>query len=113
MIQRREIAICIILSLVTCGFYTIYWFIKLTDDTNIATENSGGTSGGMAFLYSIITCGIYTWIWYYKQGEALDSLAVSKGQASQSRGLLYLLLGIFGLGIVSYALMKDSLNKLA
>lgn len=29
-IQRREIVTAIILSLVTCGIYGIYWFICLT-----------------------------------------------------------------------------------
>lgn len=34
MIQQRNIAVCIILSIVTCGIYGIYWFIVLSNDTN-------------------------------------------------------------------------------
>lgn len=30
MIQQRNIAVCIILSIVTCGIYGIYWFIVLS-----------------------------------------------------------------------------------
>ena len=47
-----------------------------------------------------------------KQGEKLDSLAMRRGQASSSRGFLFLILSFFGLGMVAYALMQDSLNKL-
>ena len=108
----RNIATAIILSIVTCGIYGIIWFIYLTDDTNFAL-NENDTSGGTAFLLSLVTCGIYLWYWMYKQGEKLDKLALMKGQPSNSRGVLYLVLGLFGLGIVSYALMQDSLNKLA
>ncbi len=113
MVKERNIAVSIILSIVTCGFYLIYWFICLTDETNNAS-NSTGTSGGMAFLLSLITCGIYTYYWMYKQGEKLDSAKSARGmETSGNSGVIYLVLAIFGLGIVSYALMQNELNKLA
>ena len=112
-IEKKNIATAIILSLITCGIYSIIWFISLTDDANHASGEPMATSGGMAFLLSLITCGIYTLVWAYKQGEKLDKLAQMRGQAPSSRGLTYLLLSFFGLGIVAYALMQDSLNKLA
>jgi len=111
-IEKRNIATAIILSIVTCGIYGIIWFIKLTDETNAALGEEG-TSGGMAFLYTLLTCGIYSIYWSYKQGEKLDNLATRRGQAPSSRGVLYLVLSFFGLGMVAYALMQDSLNKLA
>lgn len=36
MIQQRNIAMCIILSIVTCGIYGLYWYACLTNDTNTA-----------------------------------------------------------------------------
>ncbi len=113
MYQQRNIGLAIFLSIITCGIYGIYWFVVLTDETNRACGIDDGTSGGVAFLLTLVTCGIYSWFWMYKQGEKLDNLAVSKGLASGSRGILYLVLGFFGLAIVSYALMQDSLNKMA
>jgi len=112
MVQKRGIALCIILSIITCGIYGIIWFITLTDDTNTAVGREG-TSGGMAFLFSLITCGIYAFYWAYKQGEKLDEAKNNKGIASSNSGIIYLLLCIFGFGIIAYALMQDSLNKLA
>ena len=32
MVQQKNIALCIVLSLVTCGIYGIYWFITLVND---------------------------------------------------------------------------------
>ena len=112
MIQQRNVAVCIILSIVTLGIYSIYWFICLTNETNEAS-GTDGTSGGMALLFTLITCGINSFYWMYKQGEKLDMAKTDRGIASSSSGILYLILSIFGLGIVSYALMQDSLNKLA
>lgn len=113
MIQNRNIAVCIILSLVTCGFYGIYWFICLANDTNTISGKTGDTSGGVAFLLSLITCGIYGLYWAYKQGEKIDETKTKRGIQSSNSGIVYLLLCFFGLGVVAWALMQDELNKLA
>ena len=34
MVQRKNIAVAIILSIVTCGIYGIIWFININDDVN-------------------------------------------------------------------------------
>ena len=112
MIQQRNIAVCIILTIVTCGIYGIYWFICLNNDANTAS-NTFGTSGGVAFLLTIITCGIYGWYWAYKQGEKIDAAKANRGLPSGSNGVVYLLLSIFGLAIVAWALMQNELNQLA
>ena len=112
MLQRREIAVSIILTIITCGIYGIYWFIKLNDEINYLAGDNMATTGGMAFLFSILSCGIYMFYWMFKMGEKLDTIYMNKGCPPQSRGVLYLILSIFGLGIVSYALMQDSVNKI-
>ena len=112
-IEQRNIALCIILSIVTCGIYGLYWIYKLTEDVNKLTGDPNATSGGMVILLSIITCNIYMWYWLYKQGDAIDQVKASRGLSSGNSGILYLILAIFGLGIVSYALMQNELNQLA
>lgn len=112
MVQQRNIALCIVLSIVTCGIYGIYWFICLSNDANTVSRTNG-TSGGTAFLLSLVTCGIYGFYWMFKQGEKLDAAKTAKGMPSSNSGIIYLVLAIFGLGIISYALMQDSINKLA
>ncbi len=110
--EKRNIAVCIILSLVTCGIYGIYWFIVLTDNTNSISGQENATSGGMAFLWTLLTCGIYAIFWYYKMGEEIDMAKRNRGMSSQNSGILYLLLGIFGFGIISYALIQNELNTM-
>lgn len=111
MVKERNIALCIILSLVTCGIYGICWFVTLTDDTNtIAGEP--GTSGVMAFVLTIITCGIYGLYWAYKCGEKIDKAHQNRGEAASNGGILYLILFIFG-GIIAYALIQNEINKFA
>ena len=57
MIQKRNIAMYIILSIVTCGIFGIYWFICLTDDSKLAANDNESASGPVAFLLTIVTCG--------------------------------------------------------
>ena len=49
----------------------------------------------------------------YKQGEKIDKAYADRGLPTGSRSIVYLVLSIFGLSIISYALMQDSLNKIA
>ena len=113
MITKRNIAVCILLSVVTCGIYGIYWLICLNDDCNRAANNPNGTSGGVVFLLTLVTCGIYGIYWCYKKGQDLDTAFTSRGLTAPNKGVILLVLAIFGLSIISYALIQDDLNKLS
>lgn len=106
-IKERSLVTAIILSLVTCGIYAIFWFVSLTNEMNKASGKENDTSGGTAFLFNLVTCGIYGFFWAYKMGEKRDIVANEKG----SSNILYLVLSVFGLSIVVYALLQDALNK--
>jgi len=113
MIKQRNVAVCILLSIVTCGIYGLYWFVVLTDDINQESGDVDATSGGMALLLTIVTCGIYGWYWAYKMGERVDTIKNRAGVPSSNSGIIYIVLQVFGLGIIAYALMQDTANKFA
>lgn len=110
--RERNIVTCIILSLVTCGIYGIVWFINLTDDAAKANNNPN-FSGGTAFLLTLVTCGIYSIYWNYKMGKEIYNAKISKGMSASDQSILYLILSLFGLGIVNYCLMQNELNEMA
>ena len=82
----------------------------LNDETN-ALSGRQGTSGGLVFLFSLITCGIYALYWMYQMGNAVEMLHDQHGEPRGSAPVVYLLLSLFGLGIVAYALLQNELNK--
>ena len=111
---QRSIALAIILSIFTLGIYSIYWLVKMADEINEAAGEPNATSGGMVALLSIVTCGIYQYIWLYKSGERLNNAKGMRGlPIDSSAGVIYLVLALFGLSIVSYALIQSELNKIA
>lgn len=110
--KKRNIVTCIILSIITCGIYSIYWFICITNDMKTISGDTKSASGGMAFLFTLITCNIYGWYWAYVRGQNLDAARQSKGKQSSNSGILFIILQALGLGIVAYALMQSKINDM-
>ena len=105
--MNRNIVLCIVLTIVTCGIYGIYWMICLNNEINQLAGEPEATSGGMVFLLTIVTCGIYGFFWAFKMGERVDKI---KGVTGSSN-IIFLILQICALGIVNYCLMQDTINK--
>ncbi len=63
---NRSLLMYILLTLVTCGFYSWYFIYALARDVNAACSGDGRSTAGLIklLLLGFITCGIYSWIWY-------------------------------------------------
>ena len=112
MVQERNLVTNLLLSIFTCGIYGFVWFITLTDDASTVAEDSS-ISGATAFLLTIVTCGIYGIYWNYKMGKLLYQGKQNVGLHASDNSVLYLILGLFGAGIVNYCLMQSELNDIA
>lgn len=121
-LEKKNIATCVILTFVTCGFYGIYWFYCMISDINTISEDPDSMSPIIVILLSIVTCGIYSVYWFYKAGALLDQKAVEFGRMPENRSVLYLILIILGyfiplfmpiLIMVVYALLQNSINVIA
>ena len=112
-IQKRNVALYFVLSIVTCGIFGLYWFCTLNDDTNKISGHPEAMGGVVALLLSILTCGIYALFWTYNMGTRIDEVKVKHGLPSGNLGTLYLILSIFGFAWVAELLLQCELNKLA
>ena len=110
MLNRRSVPVCVILSIVTAGIYLLYWFVCTTNETNAVTGEPG-PSGGVALLLTIVTLGIYGIYWGWKMGEKLDASRTRHGVAPGSFAILFLVLNLFGLTIVTLAIVQNELNR--
>ena len=109
-IQERSIPLYIVLTIVTCGIFGLYWLVVIANDMNNLANDGDNTDGVIVLLLTIITCGIYGFYWAYKQGQRIDTM---NGVQGGSTGILYLILNVIGLSIVTYALIQSELNKKA
>ena len=71
MIQRRSFLTYILLSIITCGIYSIFFWYSYSDDMNKVCNGDGKETQNylIVFLLSLVTCGIYYYIWVYGVGN--------------------------------------------
>lgn len=107
MVRRKNIVVCILLSLLTCGIYDLFWLVSIANNVNrldrVGRKKSLG--GIMVLILNVLTCGIYQIYWAYKTGERIDNLKnANKIPTSNNTAILYLfmmlLLVVFtGIGV--------------
>ena len=102
---NRSIVTVIILSLVTCGIYTIYWTYVSAQELNNKESENPLTNYIIAILLSVITCGIYGIYWWFKFYKKVDSVT------GEDNFLVNFILMFFGLSIVSMAIAQNSFNN--
>ncbi len=110
--QERSLALAIILSIITCGIYAIYWFIVLSDDVKEYSQDQEMMSGGIAFLLNLITCGLFGIYWVYKLGKNMFKAQQLNNLPATDNSVLYLILQLLGLGIVNYAIIQNDINAI-
>jgi hypothetical protein len=112
-ISKRDLVLNIILTIVTCGIWGIIWEVQIADDIKLLTGEEGLVSGIVLVLLSLVTCGIYFIFWVYNAGNKLELVKAAYGLPTESKGLVYVVLSIFGFSIVALALMQNDLNTVA
>lgn len=106
-IEKRSIVTCILLSIVTCGIYQIYWIVKLGKEAvSVKDPNDSGLTEILCMLF-------LPFLGDYLAGKKLYEGASAMGIQISDNSIVYLVLGLFGLGIVSISLIQNDLNKIA
>lgn len=110
-VAPRNIGITILLCFVTCGIYGIYWMYCLVRDIKIVTGE--GDNGVVLEFILLAFVPFYSLYWLYTRDQKLVEAGRSYGVSISDNAILYLLLAVFGVSIVSYALLQNDLNKFA
>lgn len=108
-INKRRVAVCIVLSLITCGIYAIYWMYLLVKNTRSIQKNSNSCIGEMLCL---IFVPFYSLYWWYTRGEKVKQSFKEYNSKPTGSGTVYLVLSIFLLNIVAMAIMQNDFNSL-
>ena len=106
-IEKRGIGKCILLTFVTCGIYGIIWVIKMAKDAvKVKDVNDDGT-------LEAVLCVFFPFIGFFLAEKKFAEGCQAAGIPHSDNSILYLILGLFGLGIVDYIMMQSDLNKIA
>lgn len=102
----RSVVSVVLLSLFTCGIYSIYWMYVMAEDMNQKEPNDPLMNYILAILLGLVTCGIYAVYWMYKFYKKLDSIT------GENNCLLNLILSLLCSSIVGSAIAQSSVNNM-
>lgn len=108
MLKNRNIALVIVLSLVTCGIYSLYWTYVTMD----ALDKEGQASN-MPVIAQFLLCFFYVgYILFGINADAnINAIKARKGMPAQDNKVLWLILGlVFPVALV--VLVQLEINKL-
>jgi hypothetical protein len=103
---KRDILSVILLSIFTCGIYSIYWMYVSAEQLNSLESEEPLTNYILAIVLGILTCGIYSIYWQYKFYKKVDSVT------SENNLVINFILSILGLSLVSMAIAQTSFNNM-
>ena len=107
----RSIPVDLILTIITCGLYGLYWQYKQMETLNNWLRRKD-FDFLLWLLLSIITCGIFAMYYEYKMAKGINEIQKENNlNVSGDLPLICLLLAIFGLAIVSLAIQQLEINK--
>ena len=106
-IKNRNIVTCVLLSIVTCGIYGIYWTIVLAKDA-VSVKDPADSA-----ILEILTMLFLPFLGFFLAEKKFSEGCAAKNIAHEDRSIIYLILGLLGLSIVNFCVMQNDLNKLA
>ena len=109
VVNKRKTAACVLLSLVTLGFYAIYWMYLLVRNVRAIDGKKTRCAGEMLCLLFVPFYPLY---WWYTRGNTVKQAFADHGCAASGGGVAFLLLNLFGLPIIAMALMQKNFNLL-
>ena len=107
-----SIPLYLILTLITCGLFNLYWNYKQMEACNSLLKRED-----FKFIYwllfSILTCGIYHIYYQYKMGAAIMEIQKNTNELIfDSLPIISCLATIFGMSIVVDCIHQHEINKI-
>ena len=112
----RSPALTLVLILLTCGIYYLYYIYVTSQEVSDFLEEPD-TCPGLEVLLCLLTCGLYNIYWDYKMGKRIAEMCTRVGLPPTDNAILYLVLDLVGvggfasLGLLNPLLQQDSLNR--
>lgn len=108
--QKRSVATVIILTLVTCGIYGLYW-LYVTADGLEKEGQTGGTSATVQVVLALFLSVVGYIVFGIAADANLNAIKARRGIPQGDNKVVYILLGLF-VPIVLIGVVQNEINKL-
>jgi hypothetical protein len=101
----------VVLTLVTCGVYWIYWFFQTQDELRVTGYPSTANTTVTDFLVCLVTCGAYAIFVDWRTAKSIAEMQDHLGLHINDRAIMATIFNLVGLRIVSMAILQNELNR--
>lgn len=109
MLQQRSVATVIILSIITCGIYSLYWSYVTIN----ALDEEGGASNMSPVLQFVLMFFYVGMVLFGINANAnINAIRERRGLPTRDNQVAWLLLGLF-IPIVLVGIVQNEINQLA
>lgn len=115
-LKERNMVMVVLLSIVTCGIYSLYIFFALNGEVNKQAIYDGVQTQPRtpiaAILLSIVTCGIYAIVYQYFVAKSLQEIGRKRGYETMDPTLVIVLTLLVGIGFYINVYSASEISKL-
>ena len=111
MLKQRGIIEVVLLTIITCGIYGIYWVYDTLNSMEQYTGQPSSANAMVCLLLCIFLPGIGYLVFGMSADEQLKLIKESRGIPAEDNKVMYMILGFF-LPIVLIPMVQDEINKL-
>lgn len=109
--DESPIGASIVAGLLSLGAYTLVW--QCLASRRLRLLNNEPEEGMSVEMFLIVLIPFYNLYWLYHQGQKLSEASRKSHIKLPDHSLVYLLLGLFGFGLVALIILQSQLNTLA
>ncbi len=109
MIKKRSVAAVIILTIVTCGIYGLYWYWKAMHELDEAGKSSNMSPTVQFLLLFVYVGGI---VFAINADANINAVRTNKGLQTTDNKILWIILFII-FPIVGMGLVQNAMNEIA
>jgi hypothetical protein len=106
----RNPAMVLILCMLTCGLYYLYYMYTVTVEVNNYTGRKEQDPVTDVIL-TVLTCGLWDLYWDYKMGKRMARMTQMAGLPITDNAVLYLVMDLLQVGLINVVMQQDTLNR--
>ncbi len=118
-ISRRSPLSVILLTIITCGLYLIYWYYKIYKELKLFTNKTPtGNNFWLDFIINLLTCGLWGIYVDFKISKLLHQIRIENNLKGDDSSIIILILDSFSiftfhlLWILTSAIQQDEWNQI-
>lgn len=111
MFTNKSVVVVIVLTIVTCGLYSIYWYWKAINELyNAGGKSLGNLTPGIQFLLFFVYVGGV--VFAINADDNLNAVKQQRGLTAADNKVIYVILALV-FPIALMALVQNEMNQLA